>query len=164
MLFHQWVHSISPEQSPAEKQRGLHIKTGRKKKKSLWKRKKCVSSNQGDGMVPMRRKRFAVRIAVGAGVCLYWKGVSSEPRNGAGSGLALDQPSGRQSPRCQQGPEHVQRHCQGSGAGWLSERCSSSGPHAQLRFLGCGGETVTQSICVMSPIYGLAVWISHEPL
>lgn len=40
MLFHQWVHSISPEQSPAEKQRGLHIKTGRKKKKKLMKEKK----------------------------------------------------------------------------------------------------------------------------
>lgn len=119
--------------------------------------KKCLSPSQGDGMASMRRKRFAVRIVVGARVCPYGKGMSSEPQDGAGSGLALDQPSGRQSPRCRQGPEHMQRHCQGSGAGWLSERCSSSGPHAQLCFLGCVGEMVTQSVCVMSPVYGLAV-------
>lgn len=51
-------------------------------------------------MASMRRKGVAVRIIVGAGVCLYWKEVSLEPRAGAGSGLALDQPSGRGALRC----------------------------------------------------------------
>ena len=46
----------------------------------------------------------------------------------------------------------------GSGAGWLlGWSCSGSGPHAQLCFLGCVGETVTRSSCVISPAYGLAV-------
>lgn len=31
MLFHQRVHSISPEQSPVEKQRGASHKNGKKK-------------------------------------------------------------------------------------------------------------------------------------
>lgn len=30
-----------------------------------------LSPNQGDGMASMRRKSFAVRIIVGARVCLY---------------------------------------------------------------------------------------------
>lgn len=51
-------------------------------------------------MALMRRKSFAVRIIVGAEVCLYGKEVSLEPQAGAGSGLALDQPCGRGAPRC----------------------------------------------------------------
>lgn len=48
---------------------------------------KNLSPNQGDGMASMRRKSVAVRIIVGAGVCLYWKEVSLEPQAGAGVGL-----------------------------------------------------------------------------
>lgn len=35
MSFHWQVHSISPEQSPAEKERGLHMEMGKKKKKKV---------------------------------------------------------------------------------------------------------------------------------
>jgi len=36
----------------------------------------------------------------GARVCLCGEEVSSEPRDGAESGLSVDQPSGREAPRC----------------------------------------------------------------
>lgn len=120
MWFHQQVHSVSPEQSPAEKQREPHMKI--EKRKLMNGEKKILSlQTKVMAMASMRRKRFAVRIIVGARVCLYWKEVSSEPWDGAGSRLASDQTSGREAPRCRQGPEHVHHHCRGSGAGWLRE-------------------------------------------
>lgn len=63
MLFYQRVCSISPEQSPAEKQRGLHMKMGGAG--GALSGKKCLSPNQGDGMASMRRMRFAVRMISG---------------------------------------------------------------------------------------------------
>lgn len=47
----------------------FHIKMGGGGK--LMNGEKNLSPNQGDGMASMRRKSFAVRIIVGAGVCLY---------------------------------------------------------------------------------------------
>lgn len=41
---------------------------------------------------------------------------------------------------------------------------SRSGPHTQLCFLGWVNKMVTPSICVVSPLRGLAVWISLSPL
>lgn len=71
------------------------------------------------------KKEVCCQNDFGARVCLYREEVSSEPRDDAGSGLTLDQPSGREAPRCRQGPELMHRRCQGSGAGWLSEACWS---------------------------------------
>lgn len=39
-------------------------------KRKLMNGKKSLSPNQGDGMASVRRKRFAIRIIVGARVCL----------------------------------------------------------------------------------------------
>lgn len=39
-------------------------------KRKLMKGEKGLSPNQGDGMASMRRKWFAVRVVVGATVCL----------------------------------------------------------------------------------------------
>lgn len=87
--------------------------------------RKCLSPNQGDGMASMRRKRFAVRMISGPesafvdrrcpqshgmvlGVGSVWTSLQAERHPGAAG------------PRM-----HVHHHCQGSGAGWLSEACWS---------------------------------------
>lgn len=119
-MFHQQVHSISPEQSPAEKQRGLHVKVGKRrlmngKKKSLSKPRRwhgfhekeevCWESTYWSQSLPLLKA-----VSRAAGWC--WE---------SAHWIALRQ----RGARCPQGPEHVHPRCQGSGAGRLGEACWS---------------------------------------
>lgn len=118
-------------------------------------------------MASMRRKRFAVRMILGPesafierkcpqshgmmlGVGSLWTSLQAERHPGAG--------------RAQSSCIVAARAAVQAGSVRLAGAGSSLGPHAQLCFLGCAGETVTQRNCVISPVYGLAVRISHEPL
>lgn len=165
MLFHQRVHSISPEQSPAEKQRGLHMKMGGKKKLMRGKKMSLSKPRRWHGF--NEKKEVCCQNDFGARVCLYREELSSEPRGGAGSGLPLEQPSGREAPRCRRAQSAcilAARAAVQAGSVRRAGAGSSPGPHAQLCFLGCASETVTHRNCVIGPVYGLAVRISHEPL
>lgn len=81
-------------------------------------------------MALMRRKSFAVRIIVGAGVCLFLKGSVPRATGGCWEWTCCGPALWQRCTQVPQSPERMQRHCQGSGAGWLSW----AGPHAECCF------------------------------
>lgn len=157
MLFYQRVCSISPEQSPAEKQRGLHMKMGGRgafkwEKMSLSKPRRWHGFNE--------KNEVCCQNDFGARVCLCREEVSLEPQDGAGSGLTMDQPSGREAPRCRRAQStciDTARAVVQAGSVRRAGAGSSLGPRAQLCFLGCVSKTVTHRNRVIGPVYGLAV-------